>query len=139
MKAIPQVWVLGNPSGFDAALTTIVSLSSTISRAATLNLAFQMQLPEPDLILICEQHPDEYRPDEVARLLAEHPLTRIVCAYGPWCAAAGRTRMIWPLAVRVPAPEAALRLHREARVINGDLTPMPRTAGLDEVVAFDLS
>ena len=138
MDAIPQAWVIGDPTGFDEALVTLVGLSRTVSRAATLNLAWQMQLPDPDLILICEQHPDEYRAAEVARLLTDSPLARIVCAYGPWCVSAGRTRNIWPLPLRVPTVAAAPRIRREARVINGELSPLPRTAGLDEVFAFDL-
>ncbi len=137
MSLVPQAWIVGQASALEAAVAAVVTCSRTIRHLHTLGEAWQMQLPTPDLVLVSLQHPDEYPPVEVARLLAELPLARIVCACGPWCASIGRTRNTWPHALRIPAEQAAARIRREAQVIAGRLDPLPRTASLDEVFAFD--
>lgn len=66
-----------------------------------------------DLMIVLEAHPDEYSIDDVQALFAAAPLARIVCCAGSWSESAGRTRKIWPLAVRVPVNQAIQRLERE--------------------------
>ena len=91
----------------------------------------------PDLIVICQQTPDEYAAAEVHALLTAFPLSRCVCGYGRWCASDGRTRDTWPLAVRVPAESAARRIDIELEVIAGTRAPLPLTASRDEIFLFD--
>jgi hypothetical protein len=90
-----------------------------------------------DLVVVCQHGPDEYSASDVRRLLSALPLARIVCCYGPWCASDGRTRDIWPPAVRVPASLAAGRFERELAVLRGEIAPLPLTASLDEIYEFD--
>jgi hypothetical protein len=90
-----------------------------------------------DLIIACQLWPDEYAPGDLRALLRAFPLARLVCCYGPWCASDGRTRDVWPLAVRVPAEFAARRIDLELEVLAGDRWPLPLTASRDEIFAFD--
>ena len=92
---------------------------------------------QPDLVVVCQHWPDEFPPSEVDRLFRAFPLARFVVCYGPWCASDGRTRSIWPLAVRVPADEAESRLKRELEVLRGERPPLPLTASRDEIFVFD--
>jgi hypothetical protein len=91
----------------------------------------------PDLVVVCQHWPDEFTEQDVRRLLTLCPLARVACAYGPWCQSDGRSRDIWPLAVRVPAAAAPDRIRRELDVIAGRLRPLPLTASRDEVFVFD--
>ena len=93
----------------------------------------------PDLVVVWQHWPDEFSPSEVDRLFRKFPLARFICCYGAWCASDGRTRSIWPLAVRVPLSEAEDRLCRELAVLRGELAPLPLTASRDEIFAFDTS
>jgi hypothetical protein len=91
----------------------------------------------PDLVLICQHEPDEFTTRDVHALIGRHPLARLVCSYGPWCASDGRTRDIWPLAVRVPVELAPERIRRELDVLAGRRSPLPLTASRDEIFLFD--
>ena len=91
----------------------------------------------PDLVIVCQLCSDEFTEADVRRLLGLFPLARFVCCYGPWCESDGRTRDIWPLAVRVPARFAADRVRRELEVIQGVRPPLPLTASRDEIFLFD--
>jgi hypothetical protein len=94
-----------------------------------------------DLVIVCQLWPDEYTPADLRDLLRAFPLARLVCGYGPWCASDGRTRDVWPLAVRVPAEFVARRIDLELEVLAGDRwplpLPLPLTASRDEIFAFD--
>jgi hypothetical protein len=91
----------------------------------------------PDLVVVCQHWPDEFPFSEVDRLFRAFPLARSVVAYGAWCASDGRTRSIWPLAVRVPVSEVEDRLRRELEVVRGTRSPLPLTASRDEIFLFD--
>jgi hypothetical protein len=91
----------------------------------------------PDLVVVCQHWPDEYTDGQVRRLIGFFPLARVSCCYGPWCASDGRSRDIWPLAVRVPVDSAAERIRRELDVVAGRRRPLPLTASRDEVFLFD--
>jgi hypothetical protein len=91
----------------------------------------------PDLVVVCQHWPDEFTERDVRRILTLFPLARLACCYGPWCQSDGRSRDIWPLAVRVPAAAAPDRLRRELDVVAGRIRPLPLTASRDEVFLFD--
>lgn len=90
----------------------------------------------PDLLVVCQSTPDEFRAAEVDRWLGRWPLTRIVCCYGRWCDADGRTRSVWPLALRTPVALAIDRLQQELEVLNGRLAPVHVTASREEAFVF---
>jgi hypothetical protein len=92
---------------------------------------------QPDLVIVCQQWPDEYTAAEVRQVLAAFPLARLVCCYGPWCTSDGRTRDVWPLSIRVPATVAARRVDLEIEVLSGARWPLPLTASRDELFLFD--
>jgi hypothetical protein len=91
----------------------------------------------PELVLVCQHGSDEFTTQDVHGLIGRFPLARLVCCYGPWCASDGRTRDIWPLAVRVPVELAAERIRRELEVLSGRRPPLPLTASRDEIFLFD--
>ena len=93
----------------------------------------------PDLIVIVQSWPDEFSPSEIASLFTFAPLARVVVAYGAWCESDGRTRSLWPLAVRVPLSSAAARIEREWRLLNeqSGTEPLPLSASREEVFAAD--
>jgi hypothetical protein len=91
-----------------------------------------------DLIVVCQSWSDEYTSRDVAALLSAAPLARILCVCGRWCDSDGRTRDVWPLAVRVPAAEFETRLRRELEVLDGMRPPLPLTASRTEIFAARL-
>ena len=91
----------------------------------------------PDLVVVCQHWSDEFSPSDVDHLLRAFPLARFIVVYGAWCASDGRTRSIWPLAMRVPVNEAEDRLRRELAVLRGKRAPLPLTASRDEIFLFD--
>jgi hypothetical protein len=95
----------------------------------------------PDLIIVCQAWSEQFSEAEVHELIALCPLARIVCCFGPWCDSDGRTRSIWPLAVRAPIAAAAGRLARELALLQnapaGRRSPPPLTASRAEVFEFD--
>jgi hypothetical protein len=91
----------------------------------------------PELVIVCQHGSDEFAEPDVHRLIGLFPLARLVCCYGHWCASDGRTRDIWPLAVRVPVDAATERVRRELDVLSGRRPPLPLTASRDEIFLFD--
>jgi len=97
-------------------------------------------LPESslaNLIVVLRNWPDEFTPREVEQLFAAHPLARIICVDGPWCASAGRSHELWPVAVRVRLKEAKSRIEREIGVVRGVYQPLPVTASRDDTFRSD--
>lgn len=90
----------------------------------------------PDIGVICQSWSDEFSRSDVLRLFDAFPLTRWICAHGPWCDSDGRNRAIWPEAFRVPDAWIDLRLDREARVLNNSLSPLSATASPAEIFGY---
>lgn len=91
----------------------------------------------PELVLVFQDWPEQYTAGEADWLLATHVTTRILCAYGGCCESDGRTRRIWPHAVRVPQWRLEPRLRREIEVIFGRGEPLPLTASRRERFLFE--
>jgi hypothetical protein len=96
----------------------------------------------PDLIVVLQSWPDQFSENDVHKVLALCPLARIVCCFGPWCDSDGRTRSIWPLAVRIPLAAARRRLIRELALLENhddSPAPLPLTASRAEIFESDFS
>jgi hypothetical protein len=94
----------------------------------------------PDLVVVLQAWPDEFSELDVHELIALCSLARIVCCFGPWCDSDGRTRSIWPLAVRVPVAAAGGRLAREWSLLDdrgAQSAALPLTAARSEIFEFD--
>ncbi len=92
----------------------------------------------PDLIVVVQSWPDEQTQQEIDQLSRCAPLARLVVCYGSWCESDGRTRNLWPLAVRVPMRSAASRLAGEWRLLCGDqVSSFPMSASREERFAVD--
>lgn len=133
---IESVLLIGAIDGMESVVAAVVRHCRQLVRYSSLNDVAAVE-DSPQLIVVVQQFPDEYPSSEVLRLLSDFPISRLICCYGPWCAADGRTRNIWPPAVRVPIGEFEHRLLRERDVIAGTEAALDRTAGLDELFPFD--
>ena len=92
----------------------------------------------PDLIVVVQSWPDEVTRREIDRLSRFAPLARWVVCCGSWCESDGRTRDLWPLAVRVPLRSAMSRLQHEWRLLCGEnVSPLPMSASREETFAID--
>jgi hypothetical protein len=89
------------------------------------------------LIVILQHWPDEFPRHSVQAFLANYPVSRLMVCLDAWCASYGRTRGDWPPAVCVFPELWASRLQKEVLILAGKLPPLPWTAGLDEIFAFD--
>jgi len=93
----------------------------------------------PDLVVVLQAWPDQFAESQVHALMVRCALARIACCYGPWCDSDGRTRSIWPPAVRVPLAAASSRLARELALLEDGESArgLPLTASGAEVFEFD--
>jgi hypothetical protein len=91
------------------------------------------------LVCIALDHPDQFAGEDVRRFLAAFPGSRILCVRFPWCASMLRSRTDWPAAVVVDADAFESRVENEKQVLQGKKAPLPITAGLEEVAAFNRS
>ncbi len=135
-----NVRLVGDAAGqeFDAIRT---ALERDVAGAA---LDFYQDLPAclaadgtrpPDLVVMLQNHPDEYVTGDVAALMSRFPLARLICCYDAWCDSDGRTRSIWPLAARTPIWNALGRIERELTLVLGQVRdrPLPLTASRAEI------
>lgn len=101
-------------------------------------LQLRSQAWNPDLVVIVQSWSDEHSRDEIDQLSRLAPLARWVVCYGSWCESDGRTRDLWPLAVRVPLRSAEARLAHEWRLLNGaSVLPLPMSASREEAFGVD--
>lgn len=86
----------------------------------------------PDVVVVAQNWSDEYPVSDVQKMLAEFPLARWYVCFGPWCDSDGRTRDLWPLAVRIRAAEASARLRQDFAATEHRM-PLPWTASRSEI------
>ncbi len=90
----------------------------------------------PDLIVLVQTWSDEFHFAEMLSLPGIGPFSRLICCYGPWCISDGRSRLDFPLAVRVPLEDLRPALFREWEQLTAphpDDSILPWTAGRDEI------
>lgn len=93
----------------------------------------------PELIVICQNWPDEFSSHELNALIRRFPISRFICCYGAWCESDGRARNIFPLSIRVPARCARVRIQQEWDIIQGNAKAFPLTTGRDEIFQLEVS
>ncbi len=101
-------------------------LHQRLREALTFRAARELYPPgrqPPELVVICQTWSDQFPAEEIQGLIAWLPFARIICCYGPWCESDGRTRDLWPLAVRISAAEAVT-------VVAAALCELPGAGGL---------
>jgi hypothetical protein len=146
-ERLPSVLLLGDleAADFRSILEIIRSWNPAADTRAAANISEFRRFVDrepwfPDLIVVLQSWPDQFSEAEVHELMGLCPLARIVCCFGPWCDSDGRTRSIWPLAVRIPAVAATHRLGRELALLeNNDAfrRPLPLTASRAEIFECD--
>lgn len=126
MPTTTRTLLLGDPAPAEmrsvvAAVESLISSETTRHAPDVAHCEWMAENLEwfPDLIVVLQSWPDQFPAAEAQRLLALFPLARIVCCYGPWCDSDGRTRAIWPAAMRIPASLAVSRISRELTVLTG--------------------
>jgi hypothetical protein len=145
LPASPALLVIGRAfspemAGVERRVEELAREAADVRIAANVSFALAKSAADgwhADLVVVCQHGPDEYTAAEVRAVLRAFPLARLVCCYGAWCSSDGRTRDVWPLAVRVPAEWAARRIDLELEVLAGARWPLPLTAARDEIVLFE--
>ena len=129
--------IIGHTNGMETAASCFLSSCQNALYYRDLQGFLQQSAVDPQLILVLQHWPDEFRSSEIQQLLVQFPVSRLICCYSQWCASMGRSRNDWPPAVCVPLESVVDRINAEVQVINGARTPLERTAGLDELFEFD--
>lgn len=128
--------LIGRPDGMDNAIACFLKVCKRVTYHQQLEDVSQIVDDAPDFVLVLQEWSDEYTRSQVETLLNTFPLSRVVCCHGPWCQSDRRTRQNWPASLWVPLADIAKRIELECRVITGETAPIERTAGLDELFAF---
>ncbi|MFN9372154.1 MAG: hypothetical protein ACK6D3_09765 [Planctomycetaceae bacterium] len=106
-------------------------LHQRLQEAETLRAARELYPPgrqPPELVVICQTWSDQFTAEEIQGLIAWLPFARLICCHGPWCDSDGRTRDLWPLAVRISAAESVAVVAdamRELRSVGGQQSASP--------------
>jgi|GEM_PF-968704 len=88
-----------------------------------------------DFVIVLQSCSGEFAQHEINELIGRCLFGRIVCCYGPWCAADGRSHELWPVAFRIPAASAASLIELELLGFQTDTPAMfPMSAG-EEIFA----
>ncbi len=136
-----QVIVIG-PTSAPRFFNVVSSLHALVAQAditQCTTLCETRTASPADLVLILQSWPNEFSRAQMLALIDLHPLARLIVAYGPWCDSDGRTRDIWPNAMRVSIAEAPDRLGREIDDITRCRQPLPLTASREETYEHRLS
>ncbi|HEY3967791.1 MAG TPA: hypothetical protein VGM05_24730 [Planctomycetaceae bacterium] len=164
-NSIPNVLIVGDPrlGQFESIVRTVrqsvgdQSLRRVDDCTQLQSVTGEADRP-PDLIIVLQVWPDQYSVADANQLISQFPLARLLCCCGPWCDSDGRTRSIWPLAVRVHPASFAARFAHELALIAGFPReahrrtaasskiaghagkagqPLPLTASRSEIFEFD--
>ena len=139
---IAEVVIIGRDDGH-----TFRDLLQVLRQSAQIHLNAQyLTLPEAltaglgqsvqaDFVVVLQSWSDEFAQPEINELIGRMLFGRILCCYGPWCAADGRSHERWPVALRVPAASAASLIELELAGFQDESLPLsPMSAG-EEVFA----
>lgn len=104
-----------------------------ISEYATLSAALEAGLGRTvsaDFVIVLQLWSDEFAQHEINDLIGRCLFGRILCCYGPWCTADGRSHELWPVAFRIPAASAASLVELEVLGFQTDMQALfPMSAG----------
>jgi hypothetical protein len=104
----------------------------TLSDALTAGLG---KTVKADFVVVLQSWSDEFAQPEINELIGRMLFGRILCCYGSWCTADGRSHELWPVAFRVPAASAATLIELELAGFRNETLPLfPMSAG-EEVFA----
>jgi hypothetical protein len=93
------------------------------------------QTLQADFVIVLQSWSDQFAQHEINELIGRMLFKRILCCYGPWCTADGRSHELWPVAFRVPVASAASLMDLELIDFSADTPPLfPMSAG-EEVYA----
>ncbi len=91
-----------------------------------------------ELIVIEQTTSDEFEPAEADEFLAAVQACQVVVVYGPWCEGDGRTRNIWPPALRCPQVWADRWIQQILDALRNRDIALPWTASREEVMRWIL-
>jgi len=99
----------------------------TLTEALDAGLGQSLQA---DFVFVLQSWSDEFAQHEINELIGRLLFKRILCCYGPWCLADGRSHELWPVAFRVPVASAAAVLEMELADFLEETPPLfPMSAG----------
>lgn len=91
----------------------------------------------PDLAVVFEPFPGATMERTLLAAVERWPLTRWICAAGPWCESAMRRGTAWPPATWCPMSRLEQRLRSEWLAMRGGGPFLPLTAEREEVVLLE--
>ncbi len=133
--------VIGRPRGIEFH-RFLRQLEEFVPRTALTrypNAAAWQTAPETDRrrpTLVLQSWSDEYSPDEVSLLISTTQSFGLLCCCGQWCAGDGRTRSVWPPALRVSLPWATEAVRQLLQDRQAGCGLLPATAARDEVFLY---
>jgi hypothetical protein len=89
-----------------------------------------------ELIVIEQTTSDEFEPAEADEFLAAVQACQVVVVYGSWCEGDGRTRNIWPPALRCPQVWAERWIRQILDALRSRDVELPWTASREEVMRW---
>jgi len=133
---IDSLLLIGRPAGMELLVAEVLQLARMARVCGSLASAISLA-EQTELVIVLQHWSDEYPAVEIQPLLELYASSRLMVVQGPWCCSDRRNRQLWPSAICVSIESALTRLHVELEIIGGKRTPLPWTAGLDEIFAFD--
>jgi len=88
-----------------------------------------------DFVIVLQSCSDEFGQHEINELIGRMLFGRILCCYGPWCTADGRSHELWPVASRIPAASAASLIELELACFRANIQPLFPMSASEEVFA----
>ena len=105
----------------------VISEHQTLSASLKAGLG---QTMSADFVIVLQSCSDEFAQHEINDLIGRCLFGRILCCYGPWCTADGRSHELWPVAFRIPAASAASLVELELQGFQTETAALfPMSAG----------
>ena len=93
------------------------------------------QTMSADFVIVLQSCSDEFAQHEINELIGRMLFGRILCCYGPWCTADGRSHELWPVASRIPVASAAPLIELELACFRAGIQPLFPMSASEEVFA----
>ena len=94
------------------------------------------QTMSADFVIVLQSCSYEFGQHEINELIGRLLFGRILCCYGPWCTADGRSHELWPVASRIPAASAASLIELELACFRANIQPLFPMSASEEVFAY---
>ncbi len=123
-----EILLIGREAGRLRLRPYLAAVGARVTEADSLPI----DVAAPFVIFALEE-PDQFPAAQVMHVLAAAATVRVLCVRFEWGASMLRSRTIWPAAVVVDFEVFPRRLELELAAMDGTVSALPLTAGLDEI------